>query len=341
MTAAKLTVAVLARNRPHFLRTMLDSLAAAATPDTTVLVRDHSDDDRCIDVVADVGATTRLDVHHVHARPRGQLENVLGAVKECETEFLSIVSDDDVCRPSFIRTLLPPLQADEAASFSTGNVECIDSEGQVLRRNRMPAFTERGYRSFELGRDRAEFFVVRREFRPFMGTIVRTDALRGLELPVEGAGMPDLWFAHHFCRSAVRGWCTDETLFQYRLHGETVSGEASGIDGYRWSIRQFQAEEDFEPFRSDLEESLQQFERAVLLGRFVRGERSRESRARIVANSRSLGLARQLATRLALSPSLAPLTSAYLRRVNPRLQEIRTPQAAGSDHPERALPENE
>ena len=97
----RLTVAVLSRNRPRYLEQILNALLVLAR-DTEVVVRDHSDDDRCEQLVVRVAAQNPgFRLTHIHACPRGQLENVLGAIDECRTKSLTIPHDDDLVSPNW------------------------------------------------------------------------------------------------------------------------------------------------------------------------------------------------------------------------------------------------
>ncbi len=317
-----LTVAILCRNRPIYLHQMLESIANATSRKIRVVVRDHSDDNRCAQVVEEISeAASSLEVVHIHPRPRGQRENVLGAVRECETEFVMIVHDDDLCVSGFIDLLLEPLIDNPSLGFATGNVVCVDKLGRELPRLRHLLFTESGCNPLETVSDRAEFHVVRRLLQPFYGTIFRSHFLRDLYLPPEASTLPDLWVARHMVDQEVAGWCTDEVVFRYRVHRESIAGEGMDLDGYRWSMNQFLADEVFATFRDELRDTLRDYERTTFLGRFAGGERTKHITQEIVSRTAPPSAARRAAVRIALHPPFSALTCRYLKLVNPRLSE--------------------
>ncbi len=316
----ELTIAVLARNRPEYLRLMLASVLTASRRSAFVVVRDHSDDDRCKAVVDELSAKHEFGsvLSYRYTEPPGQSANVLGAIGDCATEFLCILNDDDVVEPVLVSALLPPLLNDEKAVFSTGNFLCIDRKGVVSRKMRPKPFL-REYVSLDNPFDRARFHVIERSMRPFMGTIFRVSALRGLRLPVAAPTLPDLWIARHLADTGVKGWCTDELVFRYRVHQESVSGAVNDLEGYRWTIQTFLSDPMLMPFAAELNASLRAYERSTFVGAFVRGDRSRESVERILDATGSRGF-RRVIEHAALRPPFAGVTCRYLQSNNPRLR---------------------
>lgn len=322
--SADLTVAVLSRHRPEYLRAMLGSVVAACPPDTIVEVRDHSDDDRCQQVTEEVAAGCRAGpvVRHRHTSPRGQLANVSGAIAECETTFLCILHDDDLVEPPLFDELLPAIAADPTSTFATGAAAYMDSEGRALPRMSPKPFTK-GYISLQSMHERARFHVVERQLRPAMGTIFRIDALRTLILPAQAPTLPDLWIGRHMMDTGLRGYTSDAVVFRYRVHAESVSGAANDLPGYRWSIEQFLGDPAFASVLPELRSSLHEFERSVLIGHYVTSDRSSKMVSAIVEASASTSVARRTALRLALTRPFSNLTVAYLRWANPRLRSPR------------------
>jgi Glycosyltransferase like family 2 len=316
-----LTVAVLARHRPEYLREMLESIFAAMPAGTIVEVRDHSDDNRCRDLVHELAENPNLagPLRHMFTQPRGVLANISGAIDECATEFLCILNDDDLSEAPLFHELLPALAKDPTSAFATGVYVCIDGEGRVLPTMRPPAFTT-GYIDLHTMEQRARFHVVERQLRPAMGTIFRIEALRGVRLPLEAITIPDLWIARHLMDTGPRGYVSNSVVFRYRVHADSMSGAMKDLAGYKWSMEQFLEDPALSTVASDLKESLRVFERSALLGQYVTSDRSAETVNRIVALSAPSSTAERLAVRLAFTPPLSSLTRAYLRRRNPRLR---------------------
>ncbi len=116
---ARLTVAVLSRNRPRYVEQMLNALLVP-TRDAEVVVRDHSDDDRCEQLVVRMAAQNPgFRLTHIHARPRGQLENVLGAIDDCR--MVDSPSTDGSLRRSWRVTGCTMLRFRLVGAISTGS----------------------------------------------------------------------------------------------------------------------------------------------------------------------------------------------------------------------------
>lgn len=329
---ADLTVAVLCRNRPDYLREMLRSLRLASDQPFDIAIRDHSDGDICARVVVDfANENPAWNVEHLHPEPRGQRENILGAVAGCSTEFLMIINDDDLCQPSFIDLLLAPLRSSSAIGFASGNVICVDRAAQEITRMRNLRFTETRRISLTSTLERARFHIVDRLLQPFMGTIFRTEVLRGLVLPVEAATLPDLWLSRHMVDQEVDGWCSNEIVFSYRVHGESVASEAKDLAGYRWSMMQFLDDEIFAPFRDALRNTLREYERMTFLGYFVSGDRSPGTVHEILERNSSGSALKQQIMRVALKRPFSALTCRYLAMVNPRFGETRNLKRSGQE----------
>lgn len=319
---ADLTVAVLARHRPEYLREMLDSIVAACPAEAIVEVRDHSDDDRCQRVTEEVAAEHRTGpvFRHLHTSPRGVRANISGAVAECKTSFLCILNDDDLIEPALFSELLPAIAADADCTFATGVFVCIDARGRILPNMRPKPFTK-GYVSLETMDARARFHLIERQLRPAMGTIFRTDALRTMHLPAEAPTIPDLWIARHMMEKGLRGYTSDAAVFRYRVHSDSMSGAVNDLAGYRWSIEQFLNDPAFASVIPELRSVLRSFERSVLLGQYVRSDRSSATVRAIIETSAPTSAVHRAALRVALTPPISRLSRAYLRWANPRLRD--------------------
>ena len=317
---SRLTVAVLSRNRPEYLERMLSSLRLGA-PDADVFVRDQSDDDRCERLVARVAAQNpEWRISHLYAEPRGQLQNVLGAIAACQTEFLIIVHDDDLVSPRLAQVLLPPLLADRTIGFAAGNVNSVDRTEKLLKKMTVAMYSTTGVITFANRDERARFHVVERKLTPFLGTIFRTEALVGVRLPPEASTLPDLWVARHMVEQEFNGWATSEVMASYRVHNASVSADGRDLDGYRFSVDEFLRDPTFKKFHNELQAALVSYERSAFVAKFVGGDRSKQNRDRILASSSSISPGKRMVMRVALRPPLSALTCKYLRFHNPRLR---------------------
>ena len=317
---SRLTVAVLSRNRPEYLEQMLDALRQTAM-DAVVVVRDHSDDDRCERLVDRFAVENpRWAITHIYAEPPGQLENVLGAIADCRTEFLTILHDDDLVSPRLTEVLLPPMLADSRIGFAAGNVNSVDSSTKLLKKMTVAMYSTTGPVTLPTADDRARFHIVERKMTPFLGTIFRTEALVGLRLPPQAPTLPDLWVARHMVDQEFDGWITTEVLASYRVHNASVSADGRDLDGYQFTIGAFLNDPTFALYRNELELALRSYERSAYVSRFVAGDRSKQNVSRILATASSVSGARRWAMRLALRPPFSALTCRYLRMHNPRLR---------------------
>jgi glycosyltransferase involved in cell wall biosynthesis len=124
----RLTVALCTYNRASYLRRTLASLAGQLPDRTRLLVVDNASTDETPDVVA------RFREAELHRNPEnvGMFGNWNRALEMIDSEYGSIVHDDDEFEPGAVARLLSILESTPGAAFVHCGVTYIDAEGAVI-----------------------------------------------------------------------------------------------------------------------------------------------------------------------------------------------------------------
>jgi glycosyltransferase involved in cell wall biosynthesis len=106
----RVTVIMRTRNRPMFLRRAVASVKAQTWTDWQIVVVNDGGDAAEVDtVVAEAGvAAEALQVIH-HAVPVGRAAACNAAIRVSESEFLTVLDDDDTWHPEFLRQCMAVL----------------------------------------------------------------------------------------------------------------------------------------------------------------------------------------------------------------------------------------
>lgn len=132
MSEAKVTVAIPTYNRAGLLKVSIESVLAQDYPDLRVVVLDNASSD---DTEAVVRSLTERDRRVTYIRNEtniGIVSNWNRTIEVNSSPYLSILPDDDVMLPGFIRESVLALDEHERAGFSFTLARFIDLNGDLL-----------------------------------------------------------------------------------------------------------------------------------------------------------------------------------------------------------------
>jgi GT2 family glycosyltransferase len=129
--------------RPGLLRRAVRSALAQTHADLEVWVYDNASGDETEAVVAELAAAEPRLHYHRHERNLGSFGNFRYAIERVQTDFFSILADDDLLLPDFHRLALEPFAA--APELVLVGLDCIysDTEGRLLRHDQIGPGTYR------------------------------------------------------------------------------------------------------------------------------------------------------------------------------------------------------
>lgn len=117
------------------LRRAICSVLAQTYSRFQVLVYDNASGDETPDVVAEIANYNSRVKYHCHPENIGVLQNFQSALRQIETPYFSILSDDDVLLPDFYSLSLRVFQAKPDIMFTIGITLQMDQFGNVLGAN--------------------------------------------------------------------------------------------------------------------------------------------------------------------------------------------------------------
>jgi len=130
ISETKVTIAIPTYNRSKLLKTSLKSVLAQDYPDFQVLVLDNGS---CDDTEAVVRSFTDSRIRYVRNEINiGSFRNWNRTIEINSNPYLSILSDDDILLPGFIRESVLALDNFPHAAFSAARTEFIDINGAPL-----------------------------------------------------------------------------------------------------------------------------------------------------------------------------------------------------------------
>lgn len=136
MTAPKLSVALITRNRPESLDRALASLRAQSRQPHEVLISDNSDPDYA---GATAALAQRWDCRYLLAPVRGMYPNRNFAATQCTGTHIHTMDDDHIWPPEHLEKCWAAVERDRQAIWTTGERGFIDGElyAHVARANQL------------------------------------------------------------------------------------------------------------------------------------------------------------------------------------------------------------
>ncbi len=219
-------------DRPHFIRTALDSVLAQTMKDFVVLVGDDGESPDTERLIAELN-DPRIRYHR--NRPGlGATGNWLDLVRRVETPFLATLHDDDKWHPQFLEEMVEPLKQDADVAMSFCDFWLIDENDRTRF-----ALTEQ--EAARTGRDilpagpveydRAEglrLVAVDNAPQPAYAAVLRTADVQRLQVPADIEPLYDIWCSYQLVRGNRGLFYVNKRLTSYRVHDNSATGQGFG-----------------------------------------------------------------------------------------------------------------
>ena len=215
MTPA-VTAVVAAYKAGPYLREAIASALAQTYTDLEVLVSDDAADPGVSRLTTTFGdPRVRYRANPVRIGPAC---NHWAGLAAARGRYVAILNHDDVWRPQFLATLVPPLEADPDLALAFCDHDVIAPGGETLAE----ATTENTRRWGRAGLapgTHATFrgLVVRQSIPVAMGAVFRRSVVEPADLPDVGPAY-DLWLAYALARGGGGAWYTPRRLTGWRTH---------------------------------------------------------------------------------------------------------------------------
>jgi len=209
----KLTIFIMAYNRPEYLKAALDSVLNQTYKNIEVVVSDNSTDDRVEKLINE----NYQKLRYIRRRPSLDVlshHNVL--IEESDSEFATYFHDDDVMCPQYAEKMLEIFSNNKDIVAAAPNATLIN--GVVKSNNTFNSISKlklvsQGYELlqsyFEFGGD---------GYAPFPGYMYRVSKVKRKQLLSSDAGRhADYTFLDSLLGEGILAW-SEEVLMQYRVH---------------------------------------------------------------------------------------------------------------------------
>jgi glycosyltransferase involved in cell wall biosynthesis len=218
----RVTVLIPTFNREHWLAGSIESVLAQTYRDFRLLVCDNDSQDDSERVVREF-ADDRI-VYEKRPENIGMLGNHIEGMRSVETEYFTILGDDNLAHPDHLSVAVEILDGDASLGMVHSAYDVIDDDGVTRAVN--VSMAGKNVRAVESGH---EFIVksLRARIRACEATTVfRTSAVRGAgyydpaDTPLHDVGL--------FLRIASR-WnvaYVDRPLVRFRVHGDALGLQA-------------------------------------------------------------------------------------------------------------------
>lgn len=148
MTSPTITTVIPTYRRPRLLRRALDSVVTQTYPHYKVLVCDNASGDETADVVAEFSRRDPRVVYHCQPENLGAIANMRFGMSAVETEYFSLLCDDDLLLPGFYEGAIAGFSRHPEAKFFCGQAvyyhEATGTHGVRPRRHWQPGLHEPG-----------------------------------------------------------------------------------------------------------------------------------------------------------------------------------------------------
>jgi hypothetical protein len=254
-------------------------------------------------------------VYRGNPRRRGPAGNHWAALAAARGAYVAILNHDDLWRPNFLASLVPPLEQNPGAVLAFCDHTVIDPSGSLLQDATEENTRKWGRDCLSPGMHRPFAGLVVRQTIPMaMGTVFRRSAVDARALPDVGPAY-DLWLAHALCRGGGGAWYVPRRLTAWRTHPAqlTQGGAESWPSG---GLACWQAMEQDSRYHAHLQVVRQRIAGCALAlakARLMQGDR-RATRAQASLALRSAGPSWRALAILGLSVLPAAVARAVVRR---------------------------
>lgn len=229
MDDASVTIVVLSCDRPDWFRIALAS-AMDQTHTTAIIVADDS----ATDDVRLIAEQHPGRVEYLAGPRRGQLANLVNAVRFVRTAWTVVLHDDDVLEASCVEQLLGARGSGSESAIVIGDASHIDAGGGVLVEDL--SSTTRRKTMLQPGENRLPFgehcaaLLVHGVVSPFLAALLPTTLLQGWAPDSRVGSVLDLSLCELFARQCQVIAYVPEALIRYRIHGASVSSSFADLE---------------------------------------------------------------------------------------------------------------
>ena len=226
------TIAVTVYNRREFVREAIHSALNQTVPVKVIVVENPGPDATLRDyIVGEFGS--RIE-YFCNSKNRGLFDNWNACVEYCRTPWLSILHDDDLLRPHFVKTMLDLAGAAPGRVLYHGQSDILHEDGEIA--SSPPVAWKNDWQDMDLIELSNQDFIMM-----FAGNLFRIEAAQaigGVRPNSYYTGDWDFWF-----RLAVQGGGvrTAATVAVARSHYGAERGSIR-VDrmGWRWALENVQ-----------------------------------------------------------------------------------------------------
>ncbi len=128
-----ITTLIVTYRRPQLLKKAIESVLNQTYPHFELFICDNASGDETEAVVTEYCSRDARVKYHCHATNIGMIENYKFGLASVQTDFFSLLSDDDVLLPWFYETALSSLLRTPDAIFFASSTIVMTSKGKVIR----------------------------------------------------------------------------------------------------------------------------------------------------------------------------------------------------------------
>jgi len=131
-TRPVITTIIPTYRRPNLLKRAIQSVLNQTYPHFQVIVCDNASGDDTSKTVVELIKNDSRVKYYCHSENLGLIDNFNFGMSKVETEYFSLLSDDDILLPNFYQATLEGFQKYPDAIFSAGEVVKINEEGEFV-----------------------------------------------------------------------------------------------------------------------------------------------------------------------------------------------------------------
>ena len=224
-------------DRPDYLRLAVASVVAQTYENLEIIVQDNGSPQHPATVLASV-RDPRLIICR-NERNIGQTPNILAGVARASGKYVAILGDDDLWDPSFIATLVDPMESDPEVVVAFCDHHIIDTEGRldavttekVTRRFGRHLLQEGTHQPFD------DIALIYRAICVVSGSLIRKGAIEWSLIPENLPRSADIYIAYLLAVTAGKCWYTPRRLVKYRYHAsQTMNVKQSRLSYATWTF---------------------------------------------------------------------------------------------------------
>ena len=223
---AKVSIIIPTYNRSQFLREAVQSAIKQTHRDLEILILDDASPDATADVAAEFAGDPRVQYVR-HLNNLGIAGNWRAGIKRAQGEFFCLLHDDDTFEPTFVESLLKPMQADPSLIVSFCDHWVMDEAGERLQEETEGA--SRRFRRDSLSEGHLENWselALIHAGVPVGASLFRSRMVGPDFIDDRAKGAIDMWLFYQ-CAKSGSAFYISRRLMNYRLHSGGMSRNAA------------------------------------------------------------------------------------------------------------------